>query len=118
MRCQQHDLDAVGVCAWCGRGVCRKCVEGAGPLRLTCSPDCATALARQAGVLESLLERSRQTARANSVNYYVSGAVAAGATIAAWFWLPSPLLMWFTGVSAAALMVSGFWLGRVARKKP
>ncbi|MGO8699705.1 MAG: hypothetical protein ACLQVY_18550 [Limisphaerales bacterium] len=116
MRCLRHDLEAVGVCAWCGRALCRQCADVAAASRLSCAEGCASALARQERAAELLMEKSVQTARANSVNYYLCGILSAGATVAAWFWLPSPLLMWFTGASAAALIFSGAWLGRVARK--
>jgi disulfide bond formation protein DsbB len=42
------------------------------------------------------------------------GALSAGGTVAAWFWLPVPLLMWLLGGSAAALIISGAWFGRGA----
>ena len=41
---------------------------------------------------------------------------AAGATVAAWYLMPVPLLMWFTGASAVVLIISGIWFGRGARK--
>ena len=117
MKCLRHNLEAVGVCVWCGRALCSQCVEAPGPARLACSEGCAAALTRHEQALEMLLEKSRQTARANSVYYYLCGGLSAGATVAAWYWLPSPLLMWFTGASAVALIFSGAWYGRVARKK-
>lgn len=117
MKCLRHNLDAAGVCVWCGRAVCSECIGASIPPRLTCSESCIAAVAGQKQALELLLEKSRQTARANSVYYYICGGLSAGATIAAWYWLPSPLLMWFTGASAAGLIFSGAWYGRVARKK-
>jgi len=116
MKCLRHDAEAVGVCAWCGRALCRNCTDVTVEGRLSCAQGWAAALTRQERAAEMLMEKSVQTARANSVNYYLCGILSAGATVAAWFWLPSPLLMWFTGASAAALLFSGAWLGRVARK--
>jgi len=116
MKCLRHEQEAVGVCAWCGRGLCRQCGDWSGAARLACSEGCAAALARHERALEMVLEKSRQTARAQAVNYYLCGAVSAGATIAAWFWLPAPLLMWFTGLTALVLLLSGLWLDRVSRK--
>jgi hypothetical protein len=116
MKCLRHDLEAVGVCAWCGRALCAQCAGAPGTARLACSEGCAAGLARHERSLELLLEKSVQTARANSVNYYLCGALSAGAAVAAWFWLQVPLLMWFLGGSAVALILSGAWLGRVARK--
>jgi hypothetical protein len=63
-----------------------------------------------------LMQKSRQSARANSVYCYLCGAMSAGATVAAGFWMPVPLLMWFTGASAFVLVISGFWFGRGAKK--
>lgn len=116
MKCPRHEVEAIGVCAWCGRALCPQCAGASAVSRLACAEGCAAALARQERALESLVEKSVQTARANSVNYYLCGVLSAGATVAAWFWLPSPLLMWFTGATAVALIFSGVWLGRVARK--
>jgi disulfide bond formation protein DsbB len=86
---------------------------------LACSEECAQALARSEGALEMLLQKSRQSARANSVYYYVCGALSAGAAVASWYWLPIPFLMWFLAASAVALVISGVWFGRAAgeRKK-
>jgi hypothetical protein len=116
MKCLKHEAEAAGVCSWCGRALCRQCADASGTGRLACAEGCAPALLRQQRALESLLEKSVQTARANSVNYYICGVSSAGAAVAAWFLLPIPLLIWFLGASAAALIFSGIWLGRVAGK--
>jgi hypothetical protein len=118
LKCFQHDTEAVGVCPWCGRALCAACapVEGAAKQRLACSDQCAKALARHEFALDLLLQKSRQSARANSVYCYLCGAILAGATVAAWYELPSPLLMWFTGSCAVALFISGAWFGRGAKK--
>jgi hypothetical protein len=116
MKCLRHDLDAVGVCAYCGRALCRQCANVAGAARLTCQESCAAALARQDHALESLLEKSLQSARANSVYYSLCGVLCAGATVGAGYWLPVPFLMWFLGATAVALIISGVWFGLVARK--
>jgi hypothetical protein len=116
VKCSRHELEAVGVCAYCGRAVCSQCANVSPGTRLVCLESCAAALARNDRSLEFLVEKSLQTARANSVNYYLCGILSAAATVAAWFWLPVPLLMWFLGASAVALIFSGVWLGRVARK--
>jgi hypothetical protein len=118
MKCFQHDAEAVGVCPWCGRAVCSACAPAAGTnkQRLACSDECAIALARNEVALDLLLQKSRQSARANSVYCYLCGAILAGATVAAWYELPSPLLMSFTGACALALFISGAWFGRGARK--
>lgn len=116
MKCSRHDLEAVGVCAYCGRALCKQCAPLPATTRLTCEEGCAAALARHDRALEVLLEKSLQSARANSVYYFLCGALCAGATVAAYYWLPVPFLMWFLGTTAVALIISGAWFGRVARK--
>jgi hypothetical protein len=116
MKCLRHDLEAVGVCAYCGRALCRECAKNvSGTARLACEGTCAAALARHEHALESLVEKSLQSARANSVYYYVCGVLCVGATIASGYWLPIPFLMWFLGGTAVALIISGYWFGRVGR---
>jgi disulfide bond formation protein DsbB len=118
MKCFKHDTDAVAVCPYCGRGLCPSCssaITFAAP-RLACSDECAKALTRNEGVLHLLLQKSRQSARANSVYCYLCGGLSAGAAVAAWFWLPVPMLMWFLAASAVALIISGVWFGRGAGK--
>ena len=116
MKCSRHDLEAIGVCAYCGRALCKQCVPEADTARLTCAEACAPALARHDRALEILLEKSLQSARANSVYYYLCGVLCVGATIAAYYCLPVPFLMWFLGTTAVALIISGAWFGRVGRK--
>jgi hypothetical protein len=96
--------------------MCKQCADVAGTARLACDDGCAAALTRHDYALEVLLEKSLQSARANSVYYYLCGALCAGATVAAWYWLPVPFLMWFLGTTAVALIISGAWFGRVARR--
>jgi hypothetical protein len=118
MKCFKHDTEAVAVCPYCGRALCAPCastVASAAP-RLACSEECAKALTRNERFLQLLLQKSWQSARANSVYCYLCGGLSAGATVAAWYWLPVPLLMWFLGASAVALIISGAWFGRGAGK--
>jgi len=121
MKCFNHDTQAVAICPWCGRAMCAPCSLFTSSVgrRLACSEECAAALARSEGALEMLLQKSRQSARATSVYYYLCGGLSAGAAIASWYWLPIPFLMWFLAASAVALVISGVWFGRAAgeRKK-
>ena len=114
MKCLAHAAESVGVCRHCGRALCPACVAGTAiaPARLACSEACATALAREEALLQMLLQKSRQSARANSVYCYSCGVLSAGAAVASYFWLPVPMLMWFLAASALALIISGFWFGR------
>jgi len=118
MKCFKHDAEAVGVCPYCGRALCAACLPAAAEpgSRLVCSEACALALARGEGALQLLLQKSRQSARANSVYCYLCGGLSAGGAAAAWFWLPIPLVIWLLAGSALALIISGFWFGRGAGK--
>jgi|SRR5277367_3661210 len=118
MKCFKHDTEAVGVCPYCGRALCAPCASAsvAAAPRLVCSAECAAALARNEGALQLLLQKSRQSARANSVYCYLCGGLSAGGAVAAWFWLPVPLVIWLLAGSAVALIISGVWFGRGAEK--
>ena len=134
--CQIHNAEATGVCAYCGRGLCPKCLEQratvqpsvhaatrtahAGvrefPARLACSDECATALSEEATALRRLLLQSLQNARASAFYCYLCGGLSAAGAVVAYFMLPSPFLIMFTAGCAVALILSGFWYGRSARK--
>jgi hypothetical protein len=125
MKCQIHSTEAIGVCAYCGRGLCSKCLEDRStpkgsvaclPERLACSDECAAALMGQASALRQLLTQSRQNARASAFYCYLCGGLSAAASVVAYFMLPSPFLIMFTAGCAIALIVSGFWYGRSVRK--
>ena len=117
MRCFKHNAaDAVAVCMHCGRAVCGECVPAGNSQRVTCSEACAQALTRNERALQSLLDKSAQTAKASAFYCYLTSALSAGAAVAAWFMLPSPFLIYFTAACAVVLAAAGFWYQRVARK--
>jgi len=116
MKCLKHNAEAVAVCAYCGRALCAECVPAPGPRRMVCSEDCAAALDRAERGLELILQKSLQSARASAFYCYVCGGLSAAAAVGAWFTLPSPFLIWFTGGCALVLIASGVWYGRIARK--
>lgn len=118
MKCHRHpSSDAVGVCARCGRALCPACLPPAPAERLTCSTGCADALQRNDRALHALLDKSIQSAQASAFYCYLTGGLSAVATVAAWFMLPSPFLMYFTGACAVALTMAGFWHNRGARRQ-
>ena len=118
MKCFKHSpTDAVAVCVYCGRGLCRDCVPIVPAARIVCSPDCGSALARDAKALGQLLRQSSQNARASAFYCYLCGGLSAAAAVVAWFMLPSPFLILFTGGCAVVLIVSGIWYGRGAKKQ-
>lgn len=117
MKCFKHNAaDAVAICAYCGRALCADCVPSGKTERIACSADCTAALNHNAKALQSLLDKSAQSARASALYCYLTGGLSAGAAVAAWFMLPSPFLIYFTAACAFVLFGAGFWHGRVARK--
>jgi len=117
MKCSKHSTDAVAVCAYCGRALCSECIQSPTAPRMVCSSDCATALARADQAMQMILERSAQSARASAFYCYVSGGLSAAAAVVAWFMLPSPFLILFTGACAVVLIASGVWYGRGAKRQ-
>jgi len=116
MKCFQHQsLDAIGACAHCGRGVCVECAKAKPGSRLACSVDCDAALTASDAVMRQVLEKSGQSLRASAFYCYVSAVLSAGAAVGAWYWLPSPFLIYFTGACAVVLVCSGVWYSRAAR---
>jgi hypothetical protein len=117
MKCfHHHTADAVAVCACCGRALCPACVPAADAPRIVCSSACAATLSRSEAALQSLLLRSSQNARASAFYCYLCGGLSAGAAVAAWFMLPAPFLVYFTGACAVVLFAAGFWYARGARQ--
>ena len=118
MKCFKHSSsDAVAVCAYCGRALCLDCLPSGAKDRVACSADCAAALDANSKALQSLLDKTAQSARASALYCYLTGGLSAGAAVAAWFMLPSPFLIYFTAACALALFAAGFWHGRVAKKQ-
>ena len=117
MKCfKPSSTEAVAFCVWCGRTVCRDCAPTSPTARVVCSETCRADLERESKTLSMLLEKSNQTARANAFYYLLAAGLSAGGAVAAWFWLPSPFLIGFTGACALVMFVAGIWHGRVAKK--
>jgi hypothetical protein len=117
MKCLKHiAVDAVAICSHCGRGLCLDCIPNPIPARVVCSEKCAEALSRSEKALASILQQSTRSAQASAFYCYICSGLSAGAAVAAWFMLPSPFLIYFTGGCALVLLVSGIWYGRVAKK--
>lgn len=66
--------------------------------------------------MQLLLDKSVQTAKASAFYCYLCGGLLAAAAVAAWFMLPSPFPICFTGASAVVLILAGVWHGRGATK--
>jgi hypothetical protein len=117
MRCAAHEAEAVGVCAYCGRGICPACVRPSASPRLVCSEPCAVALTRADQALDLLLQKSLQSARASALYSYLCGGLSAAGAVGAWFYLPVPFLIWFTAGCSLVFIASGIWYSRIARKQ-
>jgi len=117
VRCSKHAVEAIGVCIYCGRALCRDCIPVPAAARLVCSADCENALAINARAIQLLLDKSAQSAKASAFYCYLTGGLSAAAAVAAWFMLPSPFLIYFTGACAVVLIFSGIWYGRGAKKQ-
>lgn len=118
MKCFKHGaVDAVAICAYCGRGLCPNCLQVPLGLRMVCSAACSDALSRGETALESILQQSVRNAKASAFYCYVCGALSAAASVVAWFMLPSPFLILFTAGCGVTLILSGIWYGRAAKKR-
>jgi len=118
MKCFKHTTaDAVAVCAWCGRALCRDCAQPQGASRMLCSSECLEAISRHENALHLILQNTVRSARASAFYCYLCAGLSAGAAIVAWFMLPSPFLILFTSGCAVALFVSGLWYGRAAKRR-
>lgn len=117
MKCFKHDTEAVGVCAYCGRGVCKGCVTLPYAPRIVCSIECTTALARDDRAMQLILQKSVQTLKASAFYCYLCGGLSAAAAVVAWYMLPLPFLILFAAGSAVVLIASGLWYSRIAKKQ-
>jgi VIT1/CCC1 family predicted Fe2+/Mn2+ transporter len=117
MKCATHNVEASAICAYCGRALCSECNKPSPGQRMVCSSDCGTALSRADKAIQLILQKSEQSARASAFYCYLCGILSAGAAVAAYFLLPSPFLILFTAACALALLISGFWYGRVAKQQ-
>ena len=113
MKCIKHSpTDAVAVCCYCGRALCPNCVSDPTAPRVVCSVACADALRRGELALETILQQGARSAQASAFYCYVCAGLSAAAALVAWFMLPSPFLILFTGGCAVVLILSGIWYGR------
>jgi hypothetical protein len=118
MKCIKHSpTDAVAVCSYCGRGLCSDCIHNPAAARAVCSTACAEALSCADKALEAILQQSVRSARASAFYCYVCAGLSAAAAVVAWFMLPSPFLILFTGGCGVVLLLSGIWYGRAGEKR-
>src|SRR6476620_2449806 len=105
MICAQHKIQAVGVCAWCGRGVCADCSSVTATPRIVCSEVCQTALRKHERAIESILRKSVQSLRASAFYCFLCGVISLAAGIVAYYTLPSNFLIGFCGACGIALIL-------------
>jgi hypothetical protein len=117
MKCFKHKTDAVAVCAHCGRALCEACVTTPNAPRITCSTDCAGALAQNDRALQSILQKSVQSLKASAFYCYLCGGLSAATAVLACFMLPSPFLIFFTGACGVVLIAAGVWYTVISRKQ-
>jgi hypothetical protein len=84
---------------------------------MVCSAVCAATLERNDRVLQLILQKSFQSARASAFYSYLCGGLSAAGAVGAWFYLPVPFLIWFTAGCSVVFIASGIWYGRIARKQ-
>ena len=117
VKCAEHQAEAIGICAYCGRALCAGCAQPADTPRLVCSPVCAAALSRNDQAVQLLLQKTVQNARASAFYCYLCGGLSLGAAIAAYFILPLPFLIYFCVACGVVFLLSGIWYGRSAKKQ-
>lgn len=111
MRCfTDPEVEAVGICRRCGKGVCRTCASD-GPYGLTCSGPCGTArvVASRAPAIEfrATLKKLRRHAAAM--------VVAGVAILAIGLWLAPERLERAAGWSAGVFLASGWLFYQIAQ---
>lgn len=117
MKCSTHQIEAVGICAYCGRALCAECVKPAVGRRLVCSGECAAALERNDQAMQLILQKSMQSARASALYSFLCGALSAAGAVGAKMYLPSPFLIWFCAGCSLVFIASGLWYAGIARKQ-
>lgn len=117
MKCLKHKTDAVAICSYCGRALCEQCITSPGAAQIVCSAECASALVRNERAMHAILQKSVQGLKASAFYCFLCGALSAGAAVVAWFMLPSPFLILFTGACALVLFACGIWYVVASKKQ-
>jgi hypothetical protein len=116
MKCSTHNVEAIAVCVWCGRMLCPDCAKQSASRRMVCSDNCAAALGREAKVMDLVLQKSLQNTRASAFYYFLCAVLTGTGGIGAWYYLPSPFLIWFCAGCTVVFTASGVWYLWIARK--
>jgi hypothetical protein len=97
--------------------MCDVCVTTPNAPRITCSADCAGALAQSDRAMQSILQKSVQSLKASAFYCYLCGGLSAVTAVLAWFMLPSPFLIFFTGACGVVLIAAGAWYTVISGKQ-
>jgi hypothetical protein len=116
MKCSIHNAEAVAVCVWCGKALCPVCAKPSASQRMVCSDNCAAALGREARAIDMVLQKSLQNTRASAFYYFLCAVLMAAGGVGAWFYLPSPFLIWLCAGCAVVFTASGCWYLWISRK--
>jgi hypothetical protein len=116
MRCLAHSAEAIGICIYCGRGVCQECVGDSE--RLTCSAACAEQFAKLTVQTAGQLKAGKANIAATVLACYLSGPLFIISGIAGGAYLRSPVLFVFSTILGAALLVMGWFYARAAKEMP
>jgi len=84
---------------------------------MVCSDACATALLQNDKAMQLLLQKSTQNAQASAFYCYLCAGLSLAAAVGAYFYLPSPFLIFFTAGCGVVFIISGIWYGRMAGKQ-
>jgi hypothetical protein len=117
MKCLPHHVEAIAVCAYCGRALCADCAKTFVTQRMVCSTGCDAALTKNDQAMQLILQKSFQSARASAFYSFLCGGLSAAGAVGAYFYLPVPFLIWFTAGCSVIFVASGIWYARIARKQ-
>ena len=113
MQCSSHNnVNATGVCAYCGRGLCSECARLSSTGQLACSENCETKLVAAARSLNATGANTLRLKVVTSYAYFLLGAISVAFALFALtlegYWL---LALW-AGPLGIAMILAGFWYKR------
>ncbi len=118
MKCSTHNVEANGVCAYCGRAVCSQCSSLETGQRTACSLACSAALGKEEAVVELILKKNVQGARATAMFCYLLGLIFLISGLVMGIQTRQLVMFLFLGLSGMGMMIGGIFYGRIAKKQP
>ena len=111
MRCfTDPEVEAVGVCRHCGKGVCRTCATD-GPYGLTCSGPCGTAMVAASRAPAAEFRATVKKLRRHATSMVVVGV----AILAVGVWLATERWERLAGWSSGVFLASGWLFYQIAQ---